>query len=314
MNIPTLDLNDYLSTDPNRKNEFIQKLGDAYSTIGFAAIKNHFLNPKTENDLYRLTQSFFNLPDAIKRKYEIEGLAGQRGYTSFGTEHAKNSDKGDLKEFFHFGQQIEDEDPELFNYPKNLVIDDLAEFDKVGMEAFRALEKTGKYMLRAMAEYLHLDPFYFDDKIKNGNSILRPIHYGPLINDPQGAVRAGEHEDINLITLLMGASADGLEILNKKNQWVAVTALPDHVVVNVGDMLQRLTNNVFCSTTHRVVNPPQEKWHLPRYSIPFFLHPRSEVKLDCLENCITEENPRHYEPISSGAFLIERLREIGLIK
>jgi isopenicillin N synthase-like dioxygenase len=182
------------------------------------------------------------------------------------------------------------------------------------MEAYRALEKTGKYMLRAMAEYLELDPFYFDDKIKNGNSILRPIHYSPITIDPKGAVRAGEHEDINLITLLMGASADGLEILNKHDQWVAVTALPDHVVVNVGDMLQRLTNNVFCSTTHRVVNPTMDKWHLPRYSIPFFLHPRSEVKLDCLKNCITSENPCQYKPIRSGDFLIERLKEIGLIK
>ena len=190
----------------------------------------------------------------------------------------------------------------------------MPEFEAIGMEAYRALEKTGKFMLRAMAEYLKLDPYYFDDKIKNGNSILRPIHYGPIKNDPKGAVRAGQHEDINLITLLMGASADGLEILNKQNQWVAVTALPDHVVVNVGDMLQRLTNNVFCSTTHRVVNPPKEKWHLPRYSIPFFLHPRSEVRLDCLSNCITPENPCHYEPITAGEFLHERLKEIGLIK
>ncbi len=314
MNIPSLDLNDYLSTDLKRRNEFIQELGNAYTSIGFAAIKNHYLSPKTESELYRLTKAFFSLPETVKKKYEIEGMAGQRGYTSFGTEHAKNSDKGDLKEFFHFGQVIEDEDPALFNYPNNLVIEDLPDFEKIGMEAYRALEKTGKYMLRAMAEYLKLDPYYFDDKIKNGNSILRPIHYGPIMNDPKGAVRAGEHEDINLITLLMGASADGLEILNKQNKWIAVTALPDHIVVNVGDMLQRLTNNVFCSTTHRVVNPPREQWHLPRFSIPFFLHPRSEVKLDCLENCITPDNPCQYPPITSGDFLIERLKEIGLIK
>jgi isopenicillin N synthase-like dioxygenase len=174
------------------------------------------------------------------------------------------------------------------------------------------LEETGKYMLRAIALYLNLPETYFDEKIHHGNSILRPIHYPPITREPKSAVRAAEHEDINLITLLMGASAEGLQVLNKQNEWVSITALPNQLVVNVGDMLQRLTNNVLKSTTHRVVNPPKEKWVFPRYSIPFFLHPRSEMRLDCLPKCISIENPIHYEPISAGDYLTERLKEIGL--
>jgi isopenicillin N synthase-like dioxygenase len=186
------------------------------------------------------------------------------------------------------------------------------DFNKAGIEAYRTLEATGREMLRAIALFLGLDEFYFDDKIKNGNSILRPIHYGPITQEPQNSVRAGEHEDINLITLLMGASADGLQVLNKKGEWVAVTALPEHIIVNVGDMLQRHTNGRLKSTTHRVVNPPREQWHMPRYSIPFFLHPRSTMSLDCLPECIDAQHPKQYDDITAGAYLEERLREIGL--
>ena len=162
--------------------------------------------------------------------------------------------------------------------------------------------------------YLKLPDTYFDDKIHNGNSILRAIHYPPITGDPQSAIRAEQHEDINLITLLVGASADGLEILSRQGEWVPVTALPGQIVVNVGDMLQRLTNNVLKSTTHRVVNPPREMWHTSRFSIPFFLHPRSEMKLDCLPSCVNFDNPRNYENITAGEYLDERLIEIGLKK
>ena len=169
-------------------------------------------------------------------------------------------------------------------------------------------------MLRAIALFLNLEESYFDSYIAYGNSILRPIHYGPITEAPKNAVRAGQHEDINLITLLMGASAEGLEVLDKKNNWIPITALPNQLVVNVGDMLQRLTNNVLRSTTHRVVNPPKDQWGTTRFSIPFFLHPTSEMRLDCLGNCVTKENPKMYEDISAGEFLNERLIEIGLIK
>ena len=259
-------------------------------------------------------QSFFSLPEQVKLKYEIEGLFGQRGYTSMGKEHAKGSTVGDLKEFWHFGQYVDDKDPIGTEYPSNIVVSELNEFNKVGKETFQALEKTGKFMLRAIALHLGLDEFYFDQNIHNGNSILRPIHYPPITDEPKSAVRAGQHEDINLITLLMGASADGLQVLSKDSKWVSVTALPDQLVVNVGDMLQRLTNNKLKSTTHRVVNPKKELWGTSRYSIPFFLHPRSDMRLDCLPSCISQEHPKAYSDCTAGEYLDERLREIGLKK
>ena len=184
----------------------------------------------------------------------------------------------------------------------------------MGIQAYKDLENTGKHLLRAIALHLGLEENWFDAHIHNGNSILRPIHYPPITSEPKNAVRAGQHEDINLITLLIGASAEGLEVLNKQNEWVAVTALPDHIVVNVGDMLERLTNNKLKSTTHRVVNPPREKWSTPRFSIPFFLHPRMEMKLDCLPSCVPAGEEPAFAPIVAIDFLNERLAEIGLIK
>jgi len=314
MSIPSVDLADFMHGDAATKQNFVKQLGEAYENIGFVAVRNHLFKDGLEEKLYSEVKKFFSLPHETKLKYEDPHIAGQRGYTSFGKEHAKGSTVGDLKEFWHFGQEVTDGDEIKNEYPENIWCDELPQFNKVGIEAYKAMEETGKYMLRAIALFLELDEFYFDAKIHNGNSILRPIHYGPIVGEPASAVRAGQHEDINLITLLMGASADGLEVLNKKNEWVTVTALPEQIVVNVGDMLQRLTNNRLSSTTHRVVNPPREMWGNSRYSIPFFLHPRSEMRLDCLPQCITAENPIHYEPISGGEYLDERLREIGLKK
>lgn len=312
--IPSVDLSDFLSGDATRKAAFVQQLGKAYEDIGFVAIKGHFLSDELSSHLYDQVQKFYALPIDTKLKYEVPGLAGQRGYTSFGKEHAKGRTVGDLKEFWQFGQWVEDNDPVKAEYPDNVGVAELPDFGKLGKEAYKKLEETGKHMLRAIALYLGLDEFYFDAKIHNGNSILRAIHYPPITNEPQSAVRAAEHEDINLITLLMGASAEGLEVLNKQNEWVAITALPEQLVVNVGDMLQRLTNNKLKSTTHRVVNPPREKWGTSRYSIPFFLHPRSEMKLDCLPACVDAQHPLQYQPITAGEYLDERLREIGLKK
>ena len=312
--IPSVDLSDFLSGDETRKTKFVQDLGKAYEDIGFVAVRGHLLHDDTSRILYAQCQQFFCLPQDIKNKYEDPKIAGQRGYTSFGKEHAKGRNVGDLKEFWHFGQMVEGEDPIKSEYPDNIFVDELPDFNKHGIKAYKELEETGMHMLRAIALYLGLDEFFFDDKIKNGNSILRPIHYPPITHEPESAVRAAEHEDINLITLLMGASAEGLEVLNKQGEWVGITALPEQLVVNVGDMLQRLTNNKLKSTTHRVVNPPREQWANPRYSIPFFLHPRSDMRLDCLESCVTSDYQRHYEPISAGEYLNERLREIGLKK
>jgi len=310
--IPSIDLKDFLSGDPIKKNNFVQALGSAYQEIGFVALKGHLLEEQVSTQLYAECQAFFALPEPIKKQYEIAGLAGQRGYTSFGKEHAKGRNEGDLKEFWHFGQLVTEADVLSEEYPENVLVSELPDFNKYGLLAYQQLEETGKYMLRAIALFLELDEFYFDDKIYKGNSILRPIHYPPITAEPKSAVRAAEHEDINLITLLMGASADGLQVLNKQNEWVSITALPEQLVVNVGDMLQRLTNNVLKSTTHRVVNPPKEKWGSSRFSIPFFLHPRSEMRLDALPQCISEANPVKEEPISAGEYLIQRLKEIGL--
>lgn len=312
--IPSVDLADFLSDSPERKQKFVSELGKAYETIGFVALKNHLLPDELVNELYSSTQKFFDLPTETKLKYEVEEIAGQRGYTSFGREHAKDHPAPDLKEFWHFGQQVVDNDPIKNEYPDNILCNEVTEFNQAGLEAYKRLEETGKYVLRAIAIHLGLNETYFDDKIHNGNSILRPIHYSPITQDPGDSVRAGQHEDINLITLLMGASADGLQVLNKQGEWISVTALPDHVIVNVGDMLQRLTNGVLKSTTHRVVNPPKEQWGTSRYSIPFFLHPRSEMSLAVLPNCITNQNPKKYEDITAGEYLNERLQEIGLKK
>lgn len=312
--IPSVDLNDFLSGDAQRKAAFVQELGAAYEEIGFVALKNHRLSDELVEALYREVQAFFNLPTNIKEHYEIEGIAGQRGYTGFGKEHAKGRNTGDLKEFWHFGQYVEDEDPIAAEYPANVDVKELADFNSVGKEAYQTLEATGLDMLRALALYLGLDENYFDAHVHNGNSILRPIHYPPITEEPKDAVRAAEHGDINLITLLMGASADGLQVLNKANEWIPVTALPGQIIVNVGDMMQRHTNNKLRSTIHRVVNPPKEKWAQSRFSIPFFMHPRSEMPLNCLAECISENNPKAYEDISAGGFLEERLKEIGLKK
>ncbi len=312
--IPSVNLNDFINGDAQQKESFVQQLGKAYEDIGFVAVRGHFLSDELSNNLYEQVKQFYDLSTDKKEAYEVPGLAGQRGYTSFGKEHAKGRTEGDLKEFWQFGQWVDDGDSIKAEYPDNVGVNELPQFNVLGKEAYKRLEETGKHMLRAIALYLGLDEFYFDDKIHNGNSILRAIHYPPITNEPKSAVRAAEHEDINLITLLMGASAEGLEVLNKQNQWVAITALPDQLVVNVGDMLQRLTNNKLKSTTHRVVNPPREKWGTSRYSIPFFLHPKSSMKLDCLTNCVTTENTLQYTPITAGEYLDERLREIGLKK
>jgi isopenicillin N synthase-like dioxygenase len=314
MAIPVVNLADFLSGDPQLKQAFVNQLGKAYEDVGFVAVKNHGIPDELIADLYKYVQQFFGLPGETKRQYEIPGLAGQRGYTSFGKEHAKGSDAPDLKEFFQFGQVVEDNDPVKSEYPDNVQVNDVQHFNTTFRKAYRAFEKSGRALLQAIALYLGLDEHYFDEHIHNGNSILRAIHYPPITQEPKSAIRAEQHEDINLITLLVGASADGLQILTKQNEWVPVTSLPEQIVVNVGDMLQRLTNNKLKSTTHRVVNPPREMWNTSRYSIPFFLHPKSEMSLACLESCIDASHPKAYPDATAGEYLDERLREIGLKK
>lgn len=310
--IPNLDFNLWKNGTEADRAEFVAALGKAYTDIGFVTIKNHGFDEAVQEDLYQQAASFFQLDTVTKAQYEIKNLAGQRGYTSFGKEHAKGIDAADLKEFWQVGQpEPAYQGPE---YHDNVSVTELPEFAPSFEKAYQTLEAIGQEMLQAIALYLGLEQNYFENWVRGGNSILRAIHYPPITQDPGDSVRAGQHEDINLITLLMGASAEGLEVLNKQGNWVGITAIPGSLVVNVGDMLQRLTNGVLKSTTHRVVNPPKEKWSSPRYSIPFFLHPVGKMPLDALDNCITADRPKAFNDITAGAYLEERLIEIGLKK
>ena len=312
--IPSVNLKDFLSDDPTQKQNFINEIGNAYENIGFVALKGHFLDQELVDELYAEIKNFFELPVDVKQRYEIPGIGGQRGYVSFGKESAKGKKEGDLKEFWHFGQYVEN-DPKLESeYPSNVYVDELPNFNEVGKKTYRMLEKTAKYVLRSLALHLGLEETYFDAYIKNGNSILRPIHYPPITQEPKNAVRAAAHGDINLITLLMGAHGKGLQVQNHEGEWIDAIAEPDELMINVGDMLSRHSNNKLKSTIHRVTNPPKELWGTSRYSIPFFMHPISDMKLDVLEQCIDEDNPKQFEDITAGEFLNERLRELGLTK
>jgi isopenicillin N synthase-like dioxygenase len=315
--IPSLDLADFCGQDYHRKVAFVEKLGTAYNNIGFVAIRNHFLTSEMQDRIYADIRSFFALSETVKKKYELDDIAGQRGYTGKGKEHAKGRNTGDLKEFYHVGQELTAAELEEENYPPNIWPEEVPGFRKSAVDVYRALEKTGNYLLSAIALFLELPEDYFVEKVVRGNSILRPIHYYPIDNPdtvPADAVRAAEHGDINLITLLMGASADGLQVLRRDGKWIPITALPDQLVVNVGDMLERLTNGNLKSTIHRVVNPPRESMNKPRYSIPFFMHPRSDMSLAALPQCVDDKNPKKWEDITAGEFLDQRLREIGLKK
>jgi isopenicillin N synthase-like dioxygenase len=312
--IPVVDLSKFTNGTPRQKSAFVKKLGQAFHEVGFVGVINHGIPKSLVDDFYKEAKSFFALPVETKEKYEIPALAGQRGYTSFGKEHAKHSKVADLKEFFQIGQEVSASDPYKSEYPDNVKVAEKPQFAKLGMELYRSFEKSGGALLRAIAIHLDLGENYFEERIQKGNSILRAIHYPPISQEPKSAIRAEQHEDINLITLLVGASAGGLQLLTKENEWKDIVPEEDEIVINVGDMLQRLTNNYLKSTTHRVVNPPRSEWHLPRLSIPFFLHPISKMDLTCLPKTITPERPLAYKPITAGAYLDERLREIGLKK
>jgi len=313
-NIPSVNLSDFLSNEPNQKQKFVNQIGKAYEDIGFVALKGHFLDDTLVEELYKEVRNFFSLPLDVKSKYEIPGIGGQRGYVSFGKETAKGRTIADLKEFWHFGQYLSNDSQYKSEYPENVNVAELPYFNKVGEKAYKMLEKTGVFVLRALALYLNLDEFYFDKFIKDGNSILRPIHYPPITQEPKDAVRAAAHGDINLITLLMGAQGKGLQVQDNNGNWVDAIAEQDELVINVGDMLSRHTNNKLKSTIHRVVNPPRELWGTSRYSIPFFMHPISEMKLNVLENCVDQNNPKLFDDITAGEFLTERLIELGLVK
>jgi len=311
--IPQADLSAFLSNDTSLQNEFVQKIGNSFEEIGFLALKGHFLDSDLQASLYDEINAFFALPLEIKGQYEIEGGGGQRGYTGFGKEHAEGRSVGDLKEFWHFGQDISNLPHLKTIYPENIHVQELTSFNSIGNIVFKRLEKTAQVILQAIALYLNLDVSYFDQYILEGNSILRAIHYPPITETPQDAERAAAHGDINLITLLMGAQGSGLQVLNRQNEWIDAIAEPDELIINVGDMLSRLTNNRLPSTVHRVINPPREEWGKARYSLPFFMHPVPHMPLNCLAKTVDENHPKLYEDISAGDFLHQRLVALGLL-
>lgn len=312
--IPQVDLSKFTHGNSEQRAEFVQKLGKAFEDIGFVTVKNHGIPQESVDSFFNIVNTFFGLPKPVKLQYENKESAGQSGYTSFGKEHAKQSDVADLKEFWQFNQEVEG-DPELAaKTPKNPKVQELPEFNSIGTQLYKEFEKSGRHLLQAIALFLELPEDYFDRRIHNGTSILRAIYYPPITEDPGSAVRAEEHEDINLITLLVGASAEGLQVLPKGDGWLPINAGEGEIVINVGDMLQRLTNGRLKSTTHRVVNPPKEKWSQPRLSIPFFLHPKPSVDLTVLDNCISSDQPKQFDDITAGEYLHERLVEIGLAK
>ncbi len=306
--LPVLSLAD----EPGR---FSQAIGDSFKTFGFAAVKDHGIDQALIDRAWGLTAQFFALPEAEKRSYYIKGIGGARGYTPFGTEVAKGAKLHDLKEFWHVGRDVPADSPLAASMPPNLWPALPAGFRETFEELYAKFDQTGAVILQRIATYLALDEHWFDPAIEQGNSVMRLLHYPPVEGAAGGAIRAGAHEDINLITLLLGAEEAGLELLTCEGEWISASPPQDALVINVGDMLQRLTNHVLPSTTHRVRNPEGAAAGLSRYSMPFFLHLRSDFPFITLPQCVTDQNPdRNPVAITADAYLQERLREIGLKK
>ena len=307
--IPHVDMSRYASDFES----FVQAIGEGYEVNGFVALTEHGIDTEIIHHALDISRDLFALPDHVKKQYHLPGQGGARGYTPFGTEIAKDAKHVDLKEFWHVGREIEGEPP----YPQlipNVWPTEVPKFKPRMLSIFNELDKLGRKVLEGIAVYLGEERDYFESRVNLGNSILRPLHYPPIIDEGTPSVRAGAHEDINVITLLVGSREPGLEVLAKSGEWIPVTIIEGAIICNVGDMLQRLTNGVLPSTTHRVVNPPAPYSHKSRYSIPFFLHFNPDVVIDALETCYGEDRPKQFPPITANEYLNERLREIGLMK
>ncbi|MEQ6335003.1 2-oxoglutarate and iron-dependent oxygenase domain-containing protein [Sphingobium sp. MK2] len=295
------------------KADFAQAFGRSFQQFGFAMVRDHGMDQQLIDAGWAMAREFFALPDPVKRLYDAKNNGGQRGYTAFGTEIAKGASENDLKEFWHVGRDLPAGDPLAQTMPPNVWPDDMPEFKAVFAPLYREFDRVGAELLSAIALYLDLPERWFDGPIDKGNSILRLLHYPPVSPEAPG-IRAGAHEDINLITLLLGAEEGGLELKDRNGNWLPVVPPPGALAINVGDMLQRLTNHLLPSTSHRVVNPPPERRGHSRYSMPFFLHLRPDFLIDALPQCVSAENPRRDPPITAHDYLTERLIEIGLIK
>jgi isopenicillin N synthase-like dioxygenase len=297
-------------TDPQG---FARELGESFERYGFAIVADHGIPTELIARAEEKAKTFFALPEEVKRSYHIAGGGGARGYTPFGIETAKGATAYDLKEFWHVGRELPPGHVYAELMAANVWPDEVQSFHDTFLELFAAFDRTGLRILKAIARHLELAPDYFEDTVRDGNSVLRLLHYPPIPGDGPN-VRAGAHEDINTITLLLGAEEAGLQLLDRDGNWLPVTPKPGELAVNIGDMLQRLTNNVLRSTTHRVVNPPPERRGLSRYSMPFFLHFRPDFLIETLPSCITPERPNHYPvPITAHDYLLQRLREIKLV-
>jgi isopenicillin N synthase-like dioxygenase len=291
---------------------FAQELGGSFERYGFAIVSDHGIPPDLIARAEEKAKAFFALPEEVKRRYHVPGGGGARGYTPFGIETAKGATAYDLKEFWHVGRELQEGHPFKEVMAPNVWPDEVQSFRDTFLELFAAFDRTGLRILEAIARYLKIDTDYFIDTVRDGNSVLRLLHYPPTPGDGPN-VRAGAHEDINTITLLLGAEEAGLQLFDRDGNWLPVTPKEGELAVNIGDMLQRLTNNVLRSTTHRVVNPPPERRGHSRYSMPFFLHFRPDFLIETLPHCVSEERPNLYpEPITSHEYLMERLREIKL--
>jgi isopenicillin N synthase-like dioxygenase len=304
--LPTLSLDQ----EPER---LAPALGASLREFGFALIADHGIEAGLIARGWELTREFFALPEAAKNRYFIPGQAGARGYTPFGVEIAKGAERHDLKEFWHVGRDLPPGHPLAAHQPPNVWPDEISGFRETFSRLFAEFDVAGARILAAVALDLGLERDWFDPAITDGNSVMRLLHYPPVHGDAGGAIRAGAHEDINLITLLLGAEEAGLELLARDGQWIEVKPPEGAMVINIGDMLQRLTNHVLPSTTHRVRNPASARAGMSRYSMPFFLHPRSDFTIATLPGCVSPENPDRYPvPITADEYLQERLREIGL--
>ena len=292
---------------------FAQALGGSFQRYGFAVVADHDLDGRTVDGALDAAKAFFALPAETKMRYRIPGQGGARGYTPFGVETAKDADHVDLKEFWHVGRDVPSGHPYARVMPPNVWPSEIPAFRPQVSDQFEGLDDLGVRLLRAIARYLRLDDTFFDSPVALGNSVLRLLHYPPVPADAAG-VRAGAHEDINAITLLLGAEEAGLQIRDRNDRWLPINPPPGSVVCNIGDMLQRLTNGVPPSTTHRVVNPPPERRDRSRYSTPYFLHFAPDYLIETLPGCISAARPNAYpEPITADAYLQQRLREIKLL-
>ncbi len=307
--VPHLSLKAYTEGGPEDKQQFIDQLYEGLKDYGFIVLRDHLVDQSLVDQAYKLFTEFFKLPLESKLRYYDAKIGGQRGYTPFKTEHAKDNPHPDLKEFWHVGRELAPTSPYYNVYPANVWVEEIPQFKDNLNKLYQAMDRTGVVLLEALGKALNVPSHFFRDMVADGNSILRAIHYPPIKGlEVKDSVRAAAHEDINLITLLVGATNSGLELLDRDGTWLKVESGPDEIVVDTGDMMSRLTNNVLPATTHRVVNPDQPGE--ARYSMPYFVHPHSDASLACLESCVGEGV--QYPPITAGEFLMERLREIGL--